>query len=256
MKKTNSGRPSRVVFITGASRAIGRATAELFARDGYDLALHCHVLDREEHELLKLLKEKYGVKAEFFAADFSNMKQVKKLLAGVYKKFGRVDVLVNNAGSYPEHDFFQSSEKAWDYLMSVNLKAHYFISQHVSAKMLENKIRGNIINIASVAGLYPRKTNLEYALAKAALIHFSKSLAILLAPQIRVNAIAPSYTWSGFMSMMKKSGEVKKRMKIIPLKRFNMPEDIAEAVSFLSSEKARNVTGQVLVIDGGRGAAV
>ncbi len=246
----------KVVFITGASRAIGRETAEMFAREGADLALHCHLWDKEEDTMLKHLRQTYGVKAEFFEADFSRFPSVKKMVQAVYKKFGRVDVLVNNAGVYPENDFFQTTEKIWDYAMSVNLKAGYFITQAVSKKMLEQKIKGNIINIASVAGLYPRKSSFEYSLAKAAVIQFSKSLSLLLAPKIRVNAIAPSYTWSGFMSFMKKPEEVKKRMKMIPLHRFNMPRDIANAVFFLASEESRNITGQVLVIDGGRGASV
>jgi 3-oxoacyl-[acyl-carrier protein] reductase len=246
----------KVVLITGASRSIGRATAEMFAREGAHLALHCHVWDKEEDDLLKYLRKSYGIKAEFFEADFSRMNQVKKLVQSVYKKFGQVDILVNNAGVYPENDFFQTTEKIWDYAMSVNLKAGYFVSQAVSQKMLEQKIKGNIINIASVAGLYPRKSSFEYALSKAAVIHFSKSLSLLLAPKIRVNAIAPSYTWSGFMSFMKKPDEVKKRMKMIPLHRFNMPEDVANAVLFLATEQSRNMTGQVLVIDGGRGASV
>jgi len=246
----------KVVFITGASRAIGRATAELFARQGANLALHCHVWDKEEDDLLKYLRREYGVKAEFFEAEFAKLKEVQKLVRDVYKKFGRVDVLVNNAGTYPEDGFFESTEKIWDRAMSVNLKAPYFISQLVGKKMLEQKIRGNIINIASVAGVYPRKNSFEYALAKAAIVHFSKSLALLLAPKIRVNAVAPSYTWSGFMSFMKNKAEVAKRMKMIPFKRFNDPQDIANAVYFLASAEARNITGQVLVIDGGRGAAV
>ncbi len=246
----------KVVFITGASRAIGRATAERFAKEGAFLALHCHVWDKEENDLLKSLRKDYGVKAEFFEADFSKMSEMKKLVQAVYKKFGRVDVLVNNAGVYPENGFFESTEKNWDHAMSVDLKSVYFISQMVSKKMLEQKIKGNIVNIASVAGLYPRKSSFEYALAKAAVIHFSKSLALLLAPKIRVNAIAPSYTWSGFMSFMKNPAEVKRRISSIPLHRFNMPQDIANAVYFLVSPEARNITGQVTVIDGGRGANV
>lgn len=245
----------KTALITGASRGIGRTIAESYAAEGANLALHCHVWDAEEDKLLKELRKKFDVKIEFFEAEFAKLDQVKKLYQAVHKKFGSIDILVNNAATYLDGDFFSSSEKNWDYILDVNLKSIYFLSQMVAKKMLTGR-GGSILNITSVAGLYPRKASLEYSLSKAGLVHLTKSLALILAPKIRVNAIAPSYTWSGFMPFMKKQQEVKKRMKMIPLKRFNDPEDIAKMALFLVSGDARNVTGQIMVIDGGRGSAV
>ena len=244
----------KVAFITGATRGIGHAIAELFAEQGADLALHCHVLDREEKVFLTKLKKKYGVKAVFYEAELPDMENIKNMVACVQKDFKKIDILVNNAGIYPETKFFSTTEKSWDQVIDVNLKSNFFITQLITGKMLKTG-GGNVVNIASVAGVYPRTTSLEYAVSKAGMIHLSKSLSQVLAPKIRVNVVAPSYTWTGFMSFMKNKQDVKRRLKGIPLKAFNAPEDVAEAALFLASDASRYITGEVIVIDGGRGAA-
>ncbi len=246
---------NKVVLVTGGSRGIGRAIALLFASEGAKIALHCKVHDREEDGLMREIRRKHHATTECFAADVSDIKAISTMVSDVKKRFGRIDILVNNAGIYPENSFFDSTEKTWDNVMDINLKSAYFCSQLVAKIMLKQR-SGNIINVASVAGLYPRAASLEYAISKAGMIHFSKSLALTLAPHVRVNAIAPSYTWSGFMPFMKDKKKVKEKLKLIPLGRFNDPEDVANAALFLASEDSRNMTGQVLVIDGGRGAGV
>jgi len=245
----------KIVLITGGSRGIGRAIIRLFASEGANIALHCHIYDQEEDDLTNEIRKKYGRKIECFEADVTKVPEIKKMVAAVKKKFGRIDILVNNAGFYPENSFFESTEKIWEKVMNTNLRSTYFCSQFVSKIMLVQK-EGNIINIASVAGVYPRNSHFEYAISKAGIIHFSKSLALILTPNIRVNAIAPSYTWSDFMSFMKDPKKVKEKMKLIPMKRFNDPEDVATAALFLATEDSRNITGQVIVIDGGRGPGV
>lgn len=245
----------KVALITGASRGIGQAVAEHLAAEGAALALHCHLLDREEKLFLRRLEKKYGVKAKFYEAVFPDLKGIRAMVEQVGKDFGRIDILVNNAGVYPETKFFSATEASWDRVMGVNLKSNFFISQMV-AKMMIKKGGGNILNIASVAGMYPRTSSLEYAVSKAGMIHLTKSLAHLLAPKIRVNAIAPSYTWTSFMSFMKNKSEVRRRMQAIPFKSFNMPDDVARAALFLVTADSRYVTGEVMVIDGGRGGAV
>lgn len=255
-KDKNKKLAGKVAFITGATRGIGHAIAELFAEQGADLALHCHVLDREEQVFLVKLKRKYGVRAVFYEAELPNMEVIKDMVACIYKDFKKIDILVNNAGVYPDTKFFTTTEQSWDKVLDVNLKSNFFITQLVTKKMVKSG-GGNVVNIASIAGVYPRTTSLEYAVSKAGMVHLTKSLAQLLAPkQIRVNVVAPSYTWTGFMTFMKNKAEVKRRLKGIPLKAFNAPEDVAAAALFFASEDSRYVTGQVLVIDGGRGAAV
>ncbi|HLG25463.1 MAG TPA: SDR family oxidoreductase [Candidatus Gracilibacteria bacterium] len=246
---------NKVVLITGASRGIGAAIATLFAGEGADVALHCRVHDKEEDDQMLKLRQKHGRKVACFEADMTNVREIKRMVDRVKKTFGTIDILVNNAGFYPENSFFESTEKTWSRVMDTNLRSAYFCSQFVSKIMLKQK-GGNIINMASVAGVYPRKSSFEYAISKAGMIHFSKSLALILAPHIRVNAIAPSYTWSNFMSFMKNTKKVKEKMKLIPLKGFNEPEDVAKAALFLATEDSRNITGQVIIIDGGRGAGV
>jgi 3-oxoacyl-[acyl-carrier protein] reductase len=245
----------KVVLITGASRGIGRAIALLFASEGADVAIHCHSFKEDEKSLLTEIKTKYKHRAEVFPADVTDLSAIKKMVDGVVKKFGRIDVLINNAGFYPENSFFESTIETWEKTMNTNLRSTYFCSQDVSKIMLKQKT-GNIINMVSVAGLFPRKSNFEYAISKAGMIHFTKSLALILAPHIRVNAIAPSYTWTSFMSFMKDKKKVAEKMKLIPLRRFNDADDVAKSALFLACEDSKNVTGQVLVIDGGRGANI
>lgn len=252
--KQNKKLAGKVAFITGATRGIGHAIAELFAEQGADLALHCHVLDREEKVFLTKLKKKYGVRAFFYEAELPDISVIKDMVARVQKDFKKIDILVNNAGVYPETKFFTTTEKSWDYVMDVNLKSSFFITQLITKKMLKTG-GGNVVNIASVAGVYPRTTGLEYAVSKAGMIHLSKSLAQVLAPKIRVNVVAPSYTWTGFMGFMKNKQDVKRRLQGIPLKAFNAPKDVAEAALFLASDASRYITGGVIIIDGGRGAA-
>ncbi|KKP40213.1 MAG: 3-oxoacyl-(acyl-carrier-protein) reductase, 3-oxoacyl-[acyl-carrier protein] reductase [Candidatus Peregrinibacteria bacterium GW2011_GWF2_33_10] len=246
---------NKIVLITGASRGIGRAIALLFAKEGANIAIHCHIHDKEEDNLAMEIKKTYKRKVAIFEADMTKVSDIKKLVENVKKTFGTIDILINNSGHYPENSFWQSTEKIWNNIMDTNLKSAYFCSQFVAKIMLKQK-NGNIINMASIAGVYPRKSNLEYAISKAGMIHFSKSLALILAPHIRVNALAPSYTWTSFMSFMKDPKKVKEKMKLIPLHKFNDPEDVAKTALFLASDDSKNITGQVIVLDGGRGANI
>ena len=241
-------------LITGAARGIGRAIVLAFAKEGANVAIHCHHLDKDAKSLIKAV-EKMGSKAVVIEGDLSNFAGIKKTVEATFKNFRKIDVLVNNAGRYPEKDFFDSTEESLDLIMNTNLKSTYFCSQLVAKRMLKTG-GGQIINIGSVAGVYPRKANFEYALSKAAIIHFTKCLALLFAPKIRVNCLAPSYTNTTFMAFMKDPKQVKEKQKLVPSHEFNEPEDIAAAAVYLASPEARNVTGQVLIIDGGRGAAV
>jgi len=249
MKLTNQN-----VLITGAAHGIGRAIALLFAKEGANIVIHCHHLDKDAKSLQKAV-QKLGRKALVIEADLQKYSEIKRMIVEAIKSFKQIDILVNNAGKYPENGFFESTEENFDLIMNTNLKSQYFCSQLLAKKMLKQKA-SQIVNISSVAGIYPRKSSFEYALSKAAIIHFTKCLSLLLAPKVRVNCIAPSYTWSNFMSFMKDPQKVKEKMKLVPTGQFNTPEEIAEAALYLASSCARNITGQVLIIDGGRGSTV
>ena len=243
------------ILITGASRGIGMAIALLFAKEGANIAIHCRRHDKEEDDLVKEIQKKYGCKVACFEADLTNLSEIKKMVSQTKKVFGSIDILVNNAGYYPETPFLDETQKDWDKVINTNLRSAYFCSQYVAKIMLKQN-SGNIINMVSVAGVYPRKNKFLYAVSKAGLIHFSKSLALTLAPHIRVNAIAPSYTWTKLMTFMNDPKIVKKKKKIIPLGKFNQPEDVANAALFFACEDSKKITGQVLVIDGGRGGNI
>lgn len=245
---------NKIALITGASRGIGKAIALSFAQHGADIALHCLVKTEEEETLVKEI-QKYGRKVVCFEADISKISEVKDMVHAVKNEFTGIHILVNNAGIYKENSFFDSTEDSFDKIMDTNLKGAYFCSQFVAQIMLEQQ-DGNIINIASVAGLHPRKSSLEYGISKAGLVHLTKSLALVLAPHIRVNALAPSYTKTTLMAFMNDTKLIEEKIKMIPLGRLNEPEDIAKAALFLASEDSINITGEIMVIDGGRGANI
>jgi len=246
---------NKTALITGASGGIGKAMALLFAQEGANIAIHCLNHGKEEDDLMKVIRSKYKRKVECFEADISKLTDIKEMVSKVHKTFGRIDILINNAGIFIENSFFETTEETWEKALNTNLKGAYFCAQYVAKIMLKQK-SGNILNISSVAGIYPRKDTFEYDISKAGLIHFSKSLALILAPHIRVNSLAPSYTLTGLLSFMKDPKAVKEKIKLVPLGRLNEPEDIAKAALFLVSEDSRNITGQVLIVDGGRGAAI
>jgi len=184
--------------------------------------------------------------------DIADLESISELENNLGKTSTPIDVLVNCAGVYDEHEFLDSTPEIWDHVIGTNLRGTYFMTQ-VIARQMVSAGHGAIVNVASVAGIYPRKNHLEYDISKAGIIHMTKCLAQTLAP-IRVNAVAPSYTWSKFMDFMEDKEKVAQKIAQIPLGRFNDPEDVAESIFFLASSKARNITGEVLILDGGRGA--
>ncbi len=125
----------QTAFITGASRGIGAATAELFASEGAHLLLHCRKFGKDEKALATKLKRKFGVKVEFFEADFNELEDMLRMWKEIKKQFKHIDILVNNAGLYPDKKFFTSDEQSWDKVMNINLKTPYFLTQKVAALM-------------------------------------------------------------------------------------------------------------------------
>lgn len=239
----------RVALVTGASRGIGRAIALALAREGATVIVN-YATRRETAEAVVNAITAQGVRAVAIAADVADAGQVEAMFKEVLGKFGRIDILVNNAGITRDNLLLRMKDADWEQVINTNLKGAFLCARAAAKAMLKQRW-GRIINISSVVGLTGNAGQVNYASAKAGLIGLTKSLARELASrQITVNAVAPGFIET---DMTKELGaEVRQAMLgSIPLGRFGQPEDVAEAVVFLASEKASYITGQVLVVDGG-----
>ena len=239
----------RIALITGAAQGIGKAISVLFAEKGADLIL----VDLNEEELNKAAKEitRMGRKAVPMAVDLTVKDSCRSVAEESVKACGRVDILVNNAGVALLESAETITEEYWDTTMAINLKVPFLLSQAVGREMIKRKA-GNIINIASQAGIIALERHLAYCTSKAAIIEMTKVLALEWGKYgINVNAISPTVVLT---ELGKKAwaGEVGESFKkSIPIGRFADPEEIAACALFLASDAARMITGSNLVIDGG-----
>ena len=238
----------KVALITGGARGIGKAIAVLFAKNGARIVLVDldPVVESVAQEISTL-----GDKSIAVVADVTRKDEVEKAVAVALREFGTIDILVNNAGVAYLDDAENLSEEYWDKTMAVNLKAPFLLAQAVGRVMIQKK-RGKIINIASQAGVIALDKHVAYCASKAGLIGMTKVLALEWAEfGINVNAIAPTVILT---ELGKKAwaGEVGEAMKKkIPLRRFGYPEEVAAAALYLASPASDLVTGETLVIDGG-----
>lgn len=240
----------RVVIITGGSRGIGRAIAFRFAEEKPKLVLlHYDPDDSAAEETLERLAER-GVQGDAHRIDVSSRGDVDRLFKEVLARFGRVDVLVNNAGITKDGLLMRMSEDEWDLVLRVNLKGVFNCSQAVIRSMIKER-SGRIVNISSVAGQMGNAGQTNYAASKAGIMGFTKSLAREVGSRgITVNAVAPGYINTEMTSSL--PDKLKEAfVQQIPLARVGEPEDVAEAVHWLCSEGARYVTGQVIHVNGG-----
>ena len=235
----------KLALVTGASRGIGKACAIELAKAGYDIAVNYAGNVEAANKTVEELKA-LGVEAEAFKFDVSNQEAAAKGVEEVLAKFGRIDVLVNNAGITRDGLFMRMSAENWDAVINTNLSSAFYVSQPVVKVMMKQR-SGAIVNMSSVVGVSGNAGQANYSAAKAGLIGLTKTLAKELGSRgIRVNAIAP-----GFINTdMTKDLDTSKFTDFIPLKRLGEPEDIAKAVKFLAVD-AEYVTGQVLEVDGG-----
>lgn len=235
----------KVALITGGSRGIGKACAMELAKAGYDVAIN-YVGNEEAANATVAELKKLGIKAEAYKFDVTSKDAVEDGVKAVIETFGRIDVLVNNAGITRDGLFMMMPAENWEAVISTNLNSAYYVSKPVSKIMTKQKI-GCIINMSSIIGIYGNAGQANYAAAKAGLIGLTKALAKELAGRnIRVNAIAPGFIQTDMTKDLKLDGIYEH----IPLKRLGEVEDIAKAVKFFA-EDAPYVTGQVLQVDGG-----
>ncbi len=235
----------KLALVTGASRGIGKACALELAKAGYDIVVNYAGNAEAAEKTVQEIKA-LGVDAEAYKFDVSNKEEVDKSIAQIIEKYGRIDVLVNNAGITRDGLFMRMSDENWNAVINTNLSSAFFVSQPVVKVMMKQR-SGAIVNMASVVGVSGNAGQANYSAAKAGLIGLTKTLAKELGSRgIRVNAVAP-----GFINTdMTKDLDTSKFTDFIPLKRLGEPEDIAKAVKFLAVD-AQYVTGQVLEVDGG-----
>ena len=236
----------KVALVTGGSRGIGKACALELAKAGCDVVINYAGNVDAANQTVEELKA-LGVNAEAYKFDVSNQAEVDEAVAGIIEKYGRIDVLVNNAGITRDDLFIRMGEDKWNAVINTNLNSAFYVSKPVVKLMMKQR-SGSIINTTSVVGLFGNPGQANYSAAKAGLVGFTKSLAKELGSRgIRVNAVAPGFIAT---DMTKDLGNTDEYMKMIPLKRMGEAVDIAKAVKFLALD-ADYVTGQVLQVDGG-----
>ncbi len=243
----------KVALVTGASTGIGRAAAVALAEAGFDVAINYSRNDQAARETQDLAQSK-GARTLLVRCDVADDPGVRAMLASVEARFGRLDGLVNNAGtttSVAPKDFEGMTAEEWDRVYAVNVRGLFQVTR--AAIPLLKKARGSIVNTASIVGLRPGPQPLPYASSKAAVINLTRLLALNLAPEIRVNAVAPGWMEGDWMERMLKDRYqdlMARRGKQTPLGRCATAEDVAEVIVNLITSN-HFVNGEVIVIDGG-----
>ena len=238
------------VLVTGGTRGIGEAISREFAKKGYDLIINYVNSNEKAQNLKQELEKEYNIKVLPIQTDISNEIAIKNMVDTAIKEFGKIDVLVNNAGIVIDREFEDRTVEDWKKTLDINLIAPFVLTKLVGKEMMKQK-SGAIINISSTNGLntyYP--TSVDYDASKSGLISLTYDSAVQFAPYVRVNCVAPGWVNT---EMNKELPEdfVKEETERILVKRFAEPEEIAKVVTFLASEDASFVNSTVIKVDGG-----
>ncbi len=237
---TNSDLTGKTILVTGAAKRIGRGIALRLAAEGARVAIH---YDRSEPEARRTAEACGG--APLFRANLESVAEIERMFAEVEQRLGRLDGLVNNAARFTRFDPLAITEKDWDFIHSVNLKAVFFCCQQAARLMQKNETGGRIVNISSLGGIRPWAEHAHYCASKAGVIMLTRALAKAFAPAITVNSVAP-----GVIPFEDIDERGKRMIANTPALRGGTPDEIADAVLYFL--KASNfVTGQILAIDGG-----
>jgi 3-oxoacyl-[acyl-carrier protein] reductase len=241
----------KVALVTGAARGIGKQIALRFAEEGADIAFTDLVIDEIGEQTRKELEEK-GARVLAIASNAADFEQAHQAVEQVVAQFGHLDILVNNAGITKDGLMLRMSEAQWDAVLTVNLKSAFNFIHAVSPVMLRQR-GGSIINISSIVGVHGNAGQCNYSASKAGMIGLAKSIAAELGPKgVRANVVAPGFILT---EMTEKLGPdvLKQWESKIPMRRGGTPAEVAKVCTFLASDLASYVSGQVILVDGGMG---
>ncbi len=243
----------RVALVTGGSLGIGRATVLALAREGADVAFTYLGTRHQSDEPQLVINEvkKLGRRALAMESDVSRSEEAVKVVESVCTAFGRIDILINNAGINRDGVLWKMTEEQWDAVIDVNLKGCFNYIRAVSPKFREQK-HGKIVSVSSINGMRGKFGQANYAASKAGIIGLTKSAARELGPSnVNVNAVAPGFVQTDMTQALPEQIR-RQALQETVLERFALPEDVAEVIVFLASEQARHVTGEVVRVDGGQ----
>ena len=240
---------NKTALITGASRGIGKQIALTLAQNGYDIAINYRTENEALIETKKQIEEK-GVKCLTVQGDVSNFEDCERFVKQIIEEYGKIDVLVNNAGITKDTLLMRMKKEDFEDVIDTNLVGTFNVTKNVITHMLKAR-SGRIINISSVVGVAGNAGQTNYSASKAGIIGFTKSLAKEVASRgILVNAVAPGFIETGMTDVLKE--DIKEEIaKSIPLKRIGTTQDVANLVKFLAGEDSSYITGQVINVDGG-----